>query len=503
MLGAESLWGDDALDIDEGALEAFGSRPAAAPLASKLPASAASIAGLSGMDASMAEVDGLEIDDLALEHPTLGRVAALLLARSGIDPQSLSRVHLEGLEIDGFGFEQPPGVLLAPGSGLEIDEVALDMGGHSSREATGARQPELATQTWHLNSWPSSDEIAVAAALPHASLPPRQAPRARSRSRSPPKSAVAVAPSAASAEMLRVATREFAVEKEEDEKEAEVEESVLAELFAPSPPPRPRLVGGGLPPALEERALVAASQAWSSQGGRGGQNTPGGGWGLRQRPRDVEMDGGDANAGEDEEALLIARCRQEGPPGPASAVLVAVRCGGADRLCTPLADVPTSLSESVGWLCALRQLNLPLDRFHLGLGGSGGGSPMISHNLAAVRLNLSPPQRWHLVVLVRRVEVVAGELDAIVCDPTGEARATIDRHVIRAWPHAVCAGSALLLDNVVAVPPPAQAWPPQAYRPQLLITERSLGRCFAAGDVSPEEAARLIADAKAALGRSV
>lgn len=211
------------------------------------------------------------------------------------------------------------------------------------------------------------------------------------------------------------------------------------------------------------------------------------------------------DAAEDDEAALVAQCRREGPPGPANSALVAApgarggapgpgTMGPAGRI------VAASLAESVAWLCALQALQLPLDRFHLGAGGPPGASPMGTHNLAAMARSLWPPRRWHLVVFVRRVEMVAGEITAVVMDPTGEAEATIDRHVPRAWPHAATEGSVLLLANVVAVPPLAA--PPRVAsrgQPRLLVMERSLGRCFAPADASPEDAARLLAEAKAQL----
>jgi len=207
-------------------------------------------------------------------------------------------------------------------------------------------------------------------------------------------------------------------------------------------------------------------------------------------------------AGDDEEAL-VARCRCEGPPGPASSTLV-VSGSGPKPPWAMGSGCNTALGENVAWLSALQALSLPFDRFHLGAGGRPGGSPMGTHNLACVARGLWPPKRWHLVVLVRRVEMVAGEINALVVDPTGEAWASIDRHVPKAWPHAATEGSVLLLANVVAVPPlaiPTSGALKSDRRPRLLVMERSLGRCFAQADVGPEESGKLLAEAKDGLSR--
>jgi len=215
--------------------------------------------------------------------------------------------------------------------------------------------------------------------------------------------------------------------------------------------------------------------------------------------------------------LLIARCRQEGPPGPASATLVAVGAQGGRSIAAgghaTSGGSRSLLGEQVAWLCALRALNLPFDRFHLGAEGieaAPPSSPMATHNLAAVARGLWPPRRWHLVVLVRRVEAVAGELAAVVADPTGEALATFDGSVAATWPQAAVEGSVLLLTNVVALPALAQATKASAQAsahldlPRLLVVARALGRCFsAAGEgcgASPEEAAALLCEARLRLG---
>lgn len=220
----------------------------------------------------------------------------------------------------------------------------------------------------------------------------------------------------------------------------------------------------------------------------------------------------DPEPSRDDEEVLISRCRQEGPPGPASAALavpgfqVPGHAGSTSAPCMIFA-------ESVAWLCALQEIGLPFDRFHLGAGPdtSQSGSPMCTHNLAAVMQSPWPPRRWHLVVLVRRVEAIAGEITVRVSDPTGEARATLDQRILRLWPEAANEGSVLLLANVVAVPMPAAAASEQVRHsnaahesvvPQLLIMVRSLGKCFVPGDAHPEEVAHLLARAKRGLSGS-
>merc|ERR1712178_242674 len=103
-----------------------------------------------------------------------------------------------------------------------------------------------------------------------------------------------------------------------------------------------------------------------------------------------------------------------------------------------------------------------------------GGSFLKTNNLAAVARQ-SSPQRWDLAVVVRRVDLVAGEIDVIVSDPTGEMGATVDRRVAMSWPRAACEGTALLLAGVVAVG--------GADLPcRLLIMERNVARHFAPCD---------------------
>jgi len=208
----------------------------------------------------------------------------------------------------------------------------------------------------------------------------------------------------------------------------------------------------------------------------------------------------------DDEASLIERCRREGPPGPASATMVAVGGGAqfaslgaasAGGLGSAAAGAP--LAECVTWLSALKAVPMPFTRFHLGVVGleaapanSDTVSPMRTHNVAAVLRHGWPPQRWHLLVLVRRVEVVAGEFSAEVEDVTGVMQATIDRRVLRSHPHAATEGTTLLLANVVAAAVGSRT-------PRLLVMERTLYRSFNASDAGPEEAAKLVAEARAAL----
>jgi len=97
-----------------------------------------------------------------------------------------------------------------------------------------------------------------------------------------------------------------------------------------------------------------------------------------------------------------------------------------------------------------------------------------------------------LAVLVRRVELIAGEIDIIIADPTGEIVATVDRRVAMAWPRAACEGTVLLLTDVIAV---CGADLPC----RLLIMEKNVAHHFTQGDVTPEQAESLIAEARASL----
>jgi len=193
---------------------------------------------------------------------------------------------------------------------------------------------------------------------------------------------------------------------------------------------------------------------------------------------------GSAELGE----LELARaCRLEGPPGPAGGAPALPGLEPAERVQAPRA----ALADSVAWLMALRALDLPFDELHLRGGARGAGgqrpSPMEQQNLRAVALQ-PRPRRWQLLVFVLRVELVAGELEAQVCDPFGEAGASLERRAAQLWPRALREGAALLLSGVVALPGP---------RPRLLVVERALARAFAPGDLGPEDAGRLLREARA------
>mmetsp|Transcript_138550 Transcript_138550/g.254191 ORF Transcript_138550/g.254191 Transcript_138550/m.254191 type:complete len:352 (+) Transcript_138550:38-1093(+) len=248
-------------------------------------------------------------------------------------------------------------------------------------------------------------------------------------------------------------------------------ESPMPEIFAP--PERPC--------ASPVRHAAAPSQRWGSQGQHPTHERP------RVRKREAE---------EDEECIL-QRCRREGPPGPAGA-LPALTCSwtAADAGQVPNSNARGGgpLSECVGWLCALKALDLPFDRFHLrGSGPCTKPSFMARQNLAEVSRQSWPRQRWHLVVVVRRVDLVAGEIDVVVGDPTGEMGATVDRRVPSTWPRAACEGTALLLAGVAAVRKTGGAC-------RLLIMDKTVVRAFSAGDVRAEEAERLMASARAGHG---
>jgi hypothetical protein len=194
-----------------------------------------------------------------------------------------------------------------------------------------------------------------------------------------------------------------------------------------------------------------------------------------------------------DEAAILLRCQQEGPPGPAGGSLALPGYSAEHSKLGDMSKGPP-ISESVGWLCALKFLKLPFDPFHLGAGGTSADhtSFLMTHNLAAVMRHPPPPRRWDLAVLVRRVELIAGEIDIIVADPTGEIGATVDRRVAMAWPRAACEGTVLLLTDVIAI---CGADLPC----RLLIMEKNVAHHFTQGDVTPEQAESLIAEARASL----
>lgn len=206
---------------------------------------------------------------------------------------------------------------------------------------------------------------------------------------------------------------------------------------------------------------------------------------------------------QDEDALLLARSRQEGPPGPAGAVLALPGLQGQpDVLQCRDGNSGPALAQNVAWLFALKALGLPFDGFHLGLTRhlpqSASPTALETHNVSAVLANPWQPRRWHLLVQICRVELLAGEIDITVCDPTGEASATVDRRVHASWPRAICEGAVLLLGDVVSVPPVARARYP---KPRLLIMQRSLARAFTPSDVPPVEASELLVAAAAVRAR--
>mmetsp|Transcript_41689 Transcript_41689/g.66206 ORF Transcript_41689/g.66206 Transcript_41689/m.66206 type:complete len:485 (-) Transcript_41689:114-1568(-) len=196
-----------------------------------------------------------------------------------------------------------------------------------------------------------------------------------------------------------------------------------------------------------------------------------------------------------DESVLLLRCQQEGPPGPAGASLALP--GYADHRNGGASSHAISLRDSVGWLCALKALNLPFNPFHLGASCTipACESALAKHNLAMVRQQPNPQKRWDLVVLVRQVQLVAGEIDVLFADPTGEMEATVDRRVALAWPRAANEGTALLLTGVVAI------WA-NASICRLLIMEKNVVRVFCSSDARPDEAESLRAEARANLSGS-
>lgn len=210
---------------------------------------------------------------------------------------------------------------------------------------------------------------------------------------------------------------------------------------------------------------------------------------------------------DEDEAMLVMRCRREGPPGPAGA-LPALLGAPSDLGASAGAGGSTQrhggmpLSEQVTWLCALQTLGLPFDAFHLGAlagqpprGAAGEPSFFEGCGLAAVAQDPWPPRRWRLCVLVQRVEFVAGEVEVVVCDPTGEMGATLDRGVAKAWPNAVCEGATLVLQDVTALKAASggPCW--------LLVMARNVVKHFVPGTAAAEEAEGLLAAARAALQR--
>lgn len=205
----------------------------------------------------------------------------------------------------------------------------------------------------------------------------------------------------------------------------------------------------------------------------------------------------DVNDEAEDEASVLRRCRDEGPPGPAGLAPALPSIPGQGKRKGPV--VPSMhgppLSHCVSWLSALWTLDVPFDTFHLGAGGAPRHESMIvQQNLAVVR-RTPTPRRWHLTVLVRNVEVAAGEADLVLQDPTGEMRASVDRRMLQAWPGKVTQGATLILAGVMAVP----ASRARATDCQLLIMSKSLVTPIHPSDVPEDKAKRLLADAEETL----
>eukprot|EP00931_Biecheleriopsis_adriatica_P101111 TRINITY_DN76321_c0_g1_i1.p1 TRINITY_DN76321_c0_g1~~TRINITY_DN76321_c0_g1_i1.p1 ORF type:complete len:454 (+),score=98.11 TRINITY_DN76321_c0_g1_i1:31-1392(+) len=238
--------------------------------------------------------------------------------------------------------------------------------------------------------------------------------------------------------------------------------------------------GSALPATRAESSAERASQL---AGARVEQRS----WGLPNAPSLESW----AEQDDEDEAALAALHRKEGPPGPAGGnlALPGIQITGPQQAHTPRA----SLSESAAWLRALKALGLPADAFHLGLSPHAGAqdSPntptLAAHNLGLVaKSGPGSPQRWQLLVLIRRVELVAGEIEVLLCDPTGEALATVDRRVPHVWPKAICEGSVLHLTDAVAVHALGLK-----RSSRLLVTLKSLKQSFLASEPFAEAAALL------------
>lgn len=197
-----------------------------------------------------------------------------------------------------------------------------------------------------------------------------------------------------------------------------------------------------------------------------------------------------------DESAVRLRCQQEGPPGPAGASL-ALPGWQADHRHGGTSSHATSLRDSIGWLCALKSLSLQFNSFHLGIACSSPSSDSVlaKHNLAVVSKYHHPQKRWDLVVLVRQVQLVAGEIDVLLADPTGEMEATVDRRVASAWPRAANEGTALLLTGVVAIAASAGIC-------RLLIMEKNVVRIFCPSDVRPDDAESLRMEARTSVSGS-
>eukprot|EP00439_Symbiodinium_sp_Y106_P051528 s902_g6.t2 len=177
------------------------------------------------------------------------------------------------------------------------------------------------------------------------------------------------------------------------------------------------------------------------------------------------------------------------PPGPAGRMLAlpGARQSGLQQSTGVAGKI--DWVDNLAWLRALKHLQLPFDVFTLGQ--HRDGSLPGRQTLASLRaLTDDVPQRCCLLVLVRTVEVLAGEVEALLCDPTGSAWASMDRRVAGAWPKACCEGSVLVLLGALALP-----------GPRLFVGPQAVTQVFPQSDSETAEAAELRAAAhRAALG---
>mmetsp|Transcript_60384 Transcript_60384/g.143936 ORF Transcript_60384/g.143936 Transcript_60384/m.143936 type:complete len:380 (-) Transcript_60384:127-1266(-) len=197
----------------------------------------------------------------------------------------------------------------------------------------------------------------------------------------------------------------------------------------------------------------------------------------------------------DEAALRLAQ--QEGPPGPAGLAPALPGLRGERPSGGLVAANRTSLCQSVSWLLALKAQGLPFDPFHLGTTpdpAPGSSSLMASQNISQV-IDITAragSQRWNLMVHVQRVTVVAGELDLLLRDPTGEIGAVVDYKLHGSMSRAFAEGATYWLNQVRALPTSPC---------RLLIMQASLVRHFLPNDVGLSEAQELLQEARQSLGK--
>eukprot|EP00928_Gymnodinium_smaydae_P083380 TRINITY_DN6661_c0_g1_i2.p2 TRINITY_DN6661_c0_g1~~TRINITY_DN6661_c0_g1_i2.p2 ORF type:complete len:273 (+),score=64.58 TRINITY_DN6661_c0_g1_i2:105-923(+) len=244
--------------------------------------------------------------------------------------------------------------------------------------------------------------------------------------------------------------------------------------------------------ARQEERAAAAPNAWA-RGAKAGSSTCG--------------RGADRQEEDDDDIELQRRCRLEAPPGPAGN-LRALRDGAAPGAAAAQAAAAKGppLHESLAWLAALRALGLPFSALNLGLlppvqpGAAADGGLALVARLA----RREPGRRWRLLVQVRTLELLAGELEATVRDPTGELGATLDRRLPLTQPKAASEGAVLLLEGVVAVSLAGNAGSGTSARRgtgdtcRLLVMPRAVARVFSPNDVTGADASALLADARAA-----